>query len=386
MTRSSARSADLLLSFGAGDLAAPAGPRDACRAIVPGDLDPCQPSLSPRRLGDAPPRSRAPALPDAGGQRARAERRRSARRRAESGACRTGQLPTRRPRGSSRPRPRPRPRPAASMPSRRPPRRRSRRRKRGSAPPTPGCNWRPPMSPRTGSSSRPSSSPSPRCLPGSRPWRAGRRLLVLADRGGTDELVKVRLLLDATLPVIRSRTGRLSAELAQGRAAAAGGACRARRARPQPRQSRRAPAVLCRARAEGGAAGARVGGAGAWHQRRRHRRRRGRRAAARRAGEQPVDPRRRGAARAREDAAPLSPFAPEGAGAASAVRLSASRRRAGHRRARLGQRQRRALARPDARDASRRARSPRPADGIVKFAGRSATMTACSSSTMAAAG
>lgn len=41
-------------------------------------------------------------------------------------------------------------------------------------------------------------------------------LLVLADRGGTDELVKVRLLLDATLPVIRSRTGRLSAELAQG--------------------------------------------------------------------------------------------------------------------------------------------------------------------------
>src|SRR5260221_951315 len=46
----------------------------------------------------------------------------------------------------------------------------------------------------------------------------GRRppLLVLADRGGTDELVKVRLLLDATLPVIRSRTSRLSAELAQG--------------------------------------------------------------------------------------------------------------------------------------------------------------------------
>lgn len=41
-------------------------------------------------------------------------------------------------------------------------------------------------------------------------------LLVLADRGGTDELVKVRLLLDATLPVIRSRTRRLSAELQQG--------------------------------------------------------------------------------------------------------------------------------------------------------------------------
>jgi len=41
-------------------------------------------------------------------------------------------------------------------------------------------------------------------------------LLVLADRGGTDELVKVRLLLDSTLPVIRSRTAHLSAELAQG--------------------------------------------------------------------------------------------------------------------------------------------------------------------------
>ena len=41
-------------------------------------------------------------------------------------------------------------------------------------------------------------------------------LLVLADRGSTDELVEVRLLLDTTLPVIRSRTSRLSAELAEG--------------------------------------------------------------------------------------------------------------------------------------------------------------------------
>ena len=39
-------------------------------------------------------------------------------------------------------------------------------------------------------------------------------LLVLADPQGTDELVKVRLLLDSTLPVIRSRTARLSAQLA----------------------------------------------------------------------------------------------------------------------------------------------------------------------------
>jgi septal ring factor EnvC (AmiA/AmiB activator) len=41
-------------------------------------------------------------------------------------------------------------------------------------------------------------------------------LLVLADRGGTDELVEVRLLLDATIPVIRSRTHQLSAQLAEG--------------------------------------------------------------------------------------------------------------------------------------------------------------------------
>src|SRR5438270_663488 len=41
-------------------------------------------------------------------------------------------------------------------------------------------------------------------------------LLVLAYRGGTDELVEVRLLLDSTLPVIRRRTSALSAQLAQG--------------------------------------------------------------------------------------------------------------------------------------------------------------------------
>jgi septal ring factor EnvC (AmiA/AmiB activator) len=41
-------------------------------------------------------------------------------------------------------------------------------------------------------------------------------LLALADRSGTDELVKVRILLDSTLPVIRRRTAKLSAQLAQG--------------------------------------------------------------------------------------------------------------------------------------------------------------------------
>lgn len=41
-------------------------------------------------------------------------------------------------------------------------------------------------------------------------------LLALADRGSTDELVEVRILLASTLPSIRARTGKLSAELAEG--------------------------------------------------------------------------------------------------------------------------------------------------------------------------
>lgn len=41
-------------------------------------------------------------------------------------------------------------------------------------------------------------------------------LLALLDSGGTDDFVKVSILLDSTLPVIRSRTRALSAQLAQG--------------------------------------------------------------------------------------------------------------------------------------------------------------------------
>ncbi|HKX90944.1 MAG TPA: peptidoglycan DD-metalloendopeptidase family protein [Sphingomicrobium sp.] len=40
-------------------------------------------------------------------------------------------------------------------------------------------------------------------------------LLAIADQGGTDDLVKVRILLDSTMPVIRRRTASLSAELAE---------------------------------------------------------------------------------------------------------------------------------------------------------------------------
>lgn len=42
-------------------------------------------------------------------------------------------------------------------------------------------------------------------------------LLSVADHGGGDELVKVRVLLDSTLPVIRGRTAKLSAQLSEDR-------------------------------------------------------------------------------------------------------------------------------------------------------------------------
>lgn len=41
-------------------------------------------------------------------------------------------------------------------------------------------------------------------------------LLAIADRGGTDELVKVRVLLDSTLPAIRARTFKLAQDLREG--------------------------------------------------------------------------------------------------------------------------------------------------------------------------
>jgi murein hydrolase activator len=42
-------------------------------------------------------------------------------------------------------------------------------------------------------------------------------LLAIADHGSAEELVKVRILLNSTLPVIRARTAKLSAELGEGR-------------------------------------------------------------------------------------------------------------------------------------------------------------------------
>ena len=42
-------------------------------------------------------------------------------------------------------------------------------------------------------------------------------LMAIADQASADELVRVRILLGSTLPVIRARTARLSAELEEGR-------------------------------------------------------------------------------------------------------------------------------------------------------------------------
>ena len=43
-------------------------------------------------------------------------------------------------------------------------------------------------------------------------------ILALADRGGTDELVQTRILLDATMPVVQRRTKALAAQIASGQA------------------------------------------------------------------------------------------------------------------------------------------------------------------------
>ena len=57
-------------------------------------------------------------------------------------------------------------------------------------------------------------------------------VLAVADHGGPDELVRVRVLLDATLPVIRARTAALSRQLAESRRLEAGAlAARAEQAR-----------------------------------------------------------------------------------------------------------------------------------------------------------
>ena len=186
------------------------------------------------------------------------------------------------------------------------------------------------------------------------PWRERPPLLVLADRGGTDELVEVRLLLDSTLPVIRSTNG---APL--GRSSQRGSGCsrrRLRRANELVEQPRRA----C---SRGGSAlrrSSRRRSCGRWHRADRrsassdvaHGRARGRRASARRADEQPVDPARRRPAGGRGSCA-AEPVRAEGGTPRPPFAYRASGRRARHRRSRRGERERRPLARPHADDLSR---------------------------------
>jgi septal ring factor EnvC (AmiA/AmiB activator) len=139
-------------------------------------------------------------------------------------------------------------------------------------------------------------------------------LLVLADRRGTDELVKVRLLLDSTLPVIRSRTSRISAELAQGqRLQQAALAARAELARSRENLAARQrsyaaleqKAVSQALASEGQALGTSDVAIAAGED------------VERLSGDQANSRSIRALANLlanREDAAPLSPFAPEGAG------------------------------------------------------------------------
>ena len=193
-------------------------------------------------------------------------------------------------------------------------------------------------------------------------------LLALAGgEGGNDDFVKVRVLLDSTLPVIRRRTAALSAELAEGdRLERAALAARRSWCAAATQLAARRVAICC-ARAPGTRRGDRRGRTGAGQRRRRDRIGRGCRAIARRRGKQPL---RLGAGvRARGE---RSGPAPAGAARARAmprpIRLPASGGQRGYRGARRGQRERRPLARPDACD-SRGVAVAVPASGIVRFSG-----------------
>ena len=137
-------------------------------------------------------------------------------------------------------------------------------------------------------------------------------LLTLADRGGVDEFVKVSVLLDSTLPVIRARTRALSAQLAEGQRlenvalAARAELVRSRQALAERRQQF---AELEQRAIEQSLA---AGGQRAGHRRRRDRRRRAGRADPRRGGAEPVGARSSAALLQSEPATPASPSRPPG--------------------------------------------------------------------------
>ena len=154
--------------------------------------------------------------------------------------------------------------------------------------------------------------------------------------------------------------GAFPAQLARGQRLAAGGARRARRAGAQPRRADRAggsgsPRSSRKRSQRALASGGQALGAGDVAMAAGERRR----AAARRGGRTASRSARSPASSPREEPAPPSPFAPEGRAPRPAFRLPAAGRRAGHRGPRVGQRQRRPLARHDAGDAVAERRSPR---------------------------
>ena len=195
-----------------GDLAAPAGPGDARRAIVPGDVDPCQPPLSPRGLGMRLLLAASllllagPAAIAAGGNAGIDQARREA-------AAATAPSSS----GSSKP-----PLPPATKHrscgfSRSPPPRPLPPRKRKSAPPT--ARWRcfALRWPSRTAGWRPSARRSPRCCPASR--LMGRRppIALIADSGSARDLVRMKLLIGAITPAIEARTAALVADIERSR-------------------------------------------------------------------------------------------------------------------------------------------------------------------------
>ena len=145
-------------------------------------------------------------------------------------------------------------RPSGCVPSRRRRPRRSKPPKRGSRPPTRGFGSPRPMSPRTAGSLRASSSRSSSLLAGLAVMARRPPLLALADRGSTDELVKVRILLDSTLPVIRRADARSCRPSSPKDSDCAQAAASARAELVRSRQDLVGARAIRRARAAGAAA------------------------------------------------------------------------------------------------------------------------------------
>ena len=216
-----------------------------------------------------------------------------------------------------------------------------------------------------------SSGPSRRFSPGSRVMAQRPPLLALADGGGTDDLVKVERAArfhSAGDPQPHARRSRRSSPKRQ-RLEAAALSARAElvRSRQELVGETRSSSLSCERRAieRSLAAGGQALSAGdvaiaAGEQVE----------AAARASRRAADPRARSQPRSPSEApSPPRPLASCRPAAETAVRLCASRERAGHRGSRRRQRQRRPLARDHASRPPRGAPVSAPADGVVRFSG-----------------